>query len=66
MAHEYSVQIHNWITQKIERVKTQKISAEKINDVEAIEYSAGQLEELLYLQNYLAEHIDLKTQTYYK
>ena len=65
MSHDYSVQVHNWITQKIELVETQKISAEKRNDTEVTEYLAGQLEELLFFQDYLAKHIDLKTQTYF-
>lgn len=66
MAHEYSVQVHNWITQKIEQIKTQKKPAKKKNDIETIEYLSGQLEELLFFQQYLTEHIDLQTQTYHK
>ena len=65
MSHYYSVQVHNWITKKIEHVKTQKISAEKRNNTEVTEYLAGQLEELLFFQDYLGKHIDLKTQTYF-
>ena len=62
MAHEYTVLIHNWITGKIEQARAQKISAEKNNDSGTKMYAAGQLEELLFFQKYLAEHMDLKTQ----
>lgn len=66
MSHEYSVQIHNWITRKLEYVKIEKLSAKKTNDIDTEEYFAGKLEELLFFQQYLSEQIDLKTQTYYK
>ena len=66
MTHEYSVQIHNWISQKMEEMKKQKMSAEKIKDKETEEYLIGQIDELLFFQQYLSDQIDLKTQTYYK
>ena len=64
MTHEYSVQIHNWITNKIEQIKSQKRASEQKDDAEKIEYLSGQLEELMFLQSYLTEHTDLITQTY--
>ena len=64
MTHEYSIQIHNWITNKIEQIKSQKRASEQKDDAEKIEYLSGQLEELMFLQSYLTEHTDLITQTY--
>ena len=65
MSHEYSVQIHDWITRKLEEVHRQKSTAEKTNDKKTQEYLNGKLEELLFFRQFLAEQIDLKTQTYY-
>ena len=65
MSHEYSVQIHNWITRKTEEVKLKKLSADQENDTDKKEYLSGQLEELLFFRQYLSEQIDLETQTYY-
>ena len=65
MSHDYSVQIHSWITQKIEDIKWESLSAEEENK-EMKEYLAGKLDELLFFQQYLTEKIDLETQNYYK
>ena len=65
MSNEYSVQIHDWITRKLEEVHRQMSTAEKTNDKKTQEYLNGKLEELLFFRQFLAEQIDLKTQTYY-
>ena len=66
MAHAYSHLIHKWISIKIEKIKSQKISAERENDTDTKEYLSGQLEELLFFRRYLSEHFDLETQAYHK
>ena len=65
MAHEYSVKIHNYITDKIKTAEMMKKAAEKKDDFETRKFYEGQLDELLYLRKYLTERTDLNTQQYY-
>ena len=65
MAHEYSVAIHNYISEKISVAEEKKKKEEKHNDFETQQFSEGQLKELFKIRKYLTERIDLKTQKYY-
>ena len=65
MAHEYSVKIQNYISEKILVAETMKTAAKKQDDFEAQKYYEGQLNELYNLRQYLTVKIDLKTQRYY-
>lgn len=65
MANEYLVAIHNYISDKIESAENNKKNAEQQNDMTSLQYWEGQLQELKALRQYLADKIDLKTQTYY-
>ena len=65
MAHEYSVKIQNYLSEKISAAETMKTTAENQDDFEAQRYYDGQLNELYRLRRYLTEKIDLKTQRYY-
>lgn len=65
MAHEFSVEIHNYITNKIDIAEKGKKQADKKGDVKTRRFFEGQLYELLNLRLYLTEKIDLKTQKYY-
>jgi hypothetical protein len=65
MANEYSVAIHNYISDKIAAAEKNKKHAEGENDLESIRYYKGQLMELNNIRQYLVEKIDLKTQKYY-
>ena len=65
MAHEYSVEIQSYISEKILCAETMKTTAEKQDDFETQKYYEGQLHELYGLRKYLTENIDLKTQRYY-
>ncbi len=65
MAHEYSVAIHNYISEKIVIVEENKKKAEKHYDIESQQFYKGQLKELFKIRKYLTEKIDLKTQKYY-
>jgi len=60
MPNEYSVKIHNYLTEKI--AEMEKAAARE--DGQAPFYR-GQLEELHWLRDYLRENIDLKDFTYY-
>ncbi len=66
VAHEYSVQIHDWISKKIDLVKQNIKQAEKKNDVGSLKFFDGQLQELNDIRQYLSDKIDLNTQTYYQ
>jgi hypothetical protein len=66
MTHAYSVEIHNYIHDKIAAAREGKKAAEKHNEPETRQFYLGQLEELLRIKKYLAEKIDLETQTYRK
>ena len=65
MTHEYSVLIHEWINTKKQRLSLQINQAEQDKDKEVLAYCQGQLDELITLRNYMTDHIDLDTQTYF-
>ncbi len=60
MPNEFSVEIHNYLTQKI--TEARKAVAEKN---EKSSFYQGQLDELYRIREYLKENIDLKNFTYY-
>lgn len=65
MTNEFSVIIHNYISDKISTTEKNKRHAIKKNDIESISYYEGQLKELISIRQFMAEKIDLKTQKYY-
>ena len=65
MANEYSVEIHQYISEKIAAATRQQKKAEAANDSAARQFYAGQLYELEKIREYMAQNIDLKTQKYY-
>ncbi len=65
MANEYSVTIHNYISDKIAAAEKNKKHAETENDVGSISYYNGLLKEFNSIRQYMVEKIDLKTQKYY-
>jgi len=65
MANEYSVAIHNYISDKIAAAEKNKTDAEKEKDLESTRYCEGRLQELNSIRQYMVEKIDLKTQKYY-
>ena len=65
MANQYSVEIHQYISEKIADATRQQIKAEDADDAPARRFYAGQLYELEKIREYMAQNIDLKTQKYY-
>ena len=61
MPNEFSVEIHNHLSQKILEVE----KAVRIGDETAAAFAQGQLVELLWIRKYLQENIDLKNFVYY-
>lgn len=66
MAHEYSVQIHEWIKEKIGFIQKEIKASKTLGDSEKEGYYNGQLQQLLVMRQYMTDSIDLDTQTYYK
>ncbi len=65
MANQYSVEIHQYISDKIAAATRQQRKAEDTDDSAVRRFHAGQLYELKKIREYMAQHIDLKTQKYY-
>ena len=65
MANEYSVAIHNFLSDKIAATQKYLMDAEHKNDLASARYYAGQLKELNNIRQYMVAKIDLKTQKYY-
>ena len=60
MPNEYSIEIHQYLNRKI-------AEAQKIIEENGLENpnAQGQLDELLWIREYLSKNIDLKGFTYY-
>lgn len=65
MAHDYSLQIHSYINERLTIVMEKKKEALKERDVETQKFYEGQEKELLTLRKYLIEQIDLTTRPSY-
>jgi hypothetical protein len=60
MANEYSVEIHQYLNEKIE------IAEKALKEcAEGNPYLKGLIDELLWIRRYLSDNIDLKDFTYY-
>ena len=65
MANEYSVEIHDYISEKIAHATAELKKAEAADDQTGRRFYEGQLYELDKIREYMAQNIDLKTQKYY-
>ena len=65
MTHAYSVDIHNYINNRLTVAEEKRKSAQKEKNFETDQYYEGQIKELLMIREFLSETIDLKTQKYY-
>jgi len=65
VTNQYSVEIHQYISDKIAIATSRKNKAEAATEPATRRYCEGQLYELDKIREYLAQHIDLKTQKYY-
>ena len=62
MVSQYSIGIHDFIDRKIETIKDLRQKAESSNNLQEKSFYDGQLQELLKIREYMAQHVDLKTQ----
>lgn len=65
MPNEYSVSLHNHISEKIIAARQGMEKAKETGDHTLESYNRGQLDELHWLRRYLSTNIDLKNYTYY-
>lgn len=65
MVNNYSVDTHQYISEKIHSAEKGKKRAEQQGDLKMQQYYDGQLKELSFFRQYLNKKIDLKTQTYF-
>ena len=65
MANEYLIEIHNYISQKIDSAQRRREEAQEKNDQASQRFYEGQLSEWAWIRAYLAEKVDLKTQKYF-
>ncbi len=65
MPHIFSVEIHEYLSTKIEHAEGKRKQAIGDNDESLQRTLEGELLELVKMRQYLTENIDLKTQKYY-
>ena len=65
MTNKFSLDIHAYLSEKIELVEFQKEEAIKRKNRTDEQYCDGQLQELLDIRQFLSARFDLNTQTYY-
>jgi hypothetical protein len=65
MPHIFSVEIHEYLSTRIEQSEKKKKQAIDDKDESLQHHFEGELLELEEMRRYLTENIDLKTQKYY-
>ena len=65
MAHAFSVEIHDYLSEKILLARDGRKKAARDLDDTLCSYYDGQLLELTTMRQYLTDNFDLKTQKYY-
>ena len=65
MPHIFSVEIHAYLSVKIEEAEGEKKEAIADRDESQQRHFEGELLELVEMRKYLTDNIDLKTQKYY-
>lgn len=65
MAHEYSVEIHTFLKEKLNQAETNLASARSSNDEEQEHYEKGRLDLLLQMRKHMTDKFDLATQKYF-
>ncbi|MEW6220267.1 MAG: hypothetical protein AB1634_12140 [Thermodesulfobacteriota bacterium] len=65
MAHEFSVQIHAFLSQELARARERLAAAVAQGDRSSARFQEGMVEELLFFRGRLSESYDLKNQKYF-
>ncbi|OGR07234.1 MAG: hypothetical protein A2511_12525 [Deltaproteobacteria bacterium RIFOXYD12_FULL_50_9] len=66
MAHQFSVEIHNFLTGNLEEARQILARATQERDEAAVRFQEGRIAELLFFRQQLVEKYDLKDQRYFK
>ena len=65
MTHEYSVDMQQYISERLNEITEKLKEAESQNDPDTAEFCKGQLAELIEIREYLSDKVDLDTQNYF-
>lgn len=65
MAHQYSVEIHEFLDAKLNEIEERLTAAGGKNDAEGVHYEKGRLDLLTQMRKHMTEKFDLTTQKYY-
>lgn len=65
MAHQYSVEIHKFIGDKISETTAELEKAKSQNDGDKIRFLEGRLEEMQFFRSHLSSKYDLMNRKYY-
>ncbi len=65
MAHQYSVEIHEFLGDNLKKARSALEEAQKAGDKKAVEHQQGRIEELNFFRTMLTEKFDLSNQKYY-
>lgn len=65
MSNQYLVEIHNYLTNQLEKTKLEREDAQARGDHSRSDYLDGMAAEMLYIRKYLSNQFDLITQKYY-
>ena len=65
MTNQYTIEIHNHVSEKIRWAEKKKEHAGEQRDLPLKRFYEGQLKEWMKMREYMDRTIDLKTQQYY-
>lgn len=65
MAHEYSVQIHEFLSEKLKEVEAGMATAAAAGDEEQLQYEKGRQDLLNTMRKHMKDRFDLATQKYF-
>lgn len=66
MAHQFSVEIHNFLTGNLAEARRILAVAAQERDEAAMRFQEGRIAELLFFRQQISEKYDLKNQQYFK
>jgi uncharacterized protein YgfB (UPF0149 family) len=65
MANQFLVEIHDYISGRIEAGVKDRSEAQSIQDTDRAAFMDGKINELKMIRRFLSDHFDLSTQKYY-
>ena len=65
MANQFLVEIHDYISRRIEAGHKERSDAQTRHDAQRAAFMDGRIDELKAIRRFLSDHFDLTTQKYY-